>query len=186
MSPRGRPRLATNQKKLKGTDRKDRSFQDEPTPDICIPKKPTFLKGPATKYWNEITVKLAAQKLISTLDVVMLASHCHAYGEAIKIDKEIAKQKKITERLRKKFLEKIKAEDGDEDDVATYSAEYMMIGAKGSAMLSPLVKARERAFKLACDLGREFGLSPVARTRISTGESGGVDEWAEFENKHVG
>jgi P27 family predicted phage terminase small subunit len=186
MPDRGRPRLATNQKKLSGTLRKDRSFTDEPVPDVCIPKKPVFLKGPAAKEWDEVTQLLADQKLISLLDKAACAGYCYNYGEIEKLTKAIAKQKRTTEKLRRAFLKKIKEEGGDETDVATYSAEFLVIGAKGSTIINPLKKALSSAFKLMNEFGREFGLSPVARTRISTGKSEANDEWQEFDNRSVG
>ncbi len=181
----GRDPKPTAKLKLAGTYRDDRRNSDEPTPDVCIPKKPRFIKGPAAKEWKEITELLAEQKLITLLDKGALAGYCYNFGEVEKLSKAIEKQKKITEKLRKKFLEKIKEEGGDESDVATYSAEFLVIGAKGSQIINPLKKALSAAFKQMDEFGRQFGFSPVARTRISTGKSEANDEWGEFD-RNVG
>lgn len=214
-------RKPTAQLKLAGTDRKDRRHDDEPVPDVCIPDKPAILKGPGAKEWYRITKELAAQKIISHMDMAACAGYCHAYGEVVKLDKEIARQKKNVVQMRK-LLSEIKAQVLGDDEAVTvkqkkqlvgfgfsqkevqsvedckkkaknnsqlfeslfymnFSAEYLVVGAKGGLILNPLVKARAAAWKMVLEFGREFGLSPVARTRISTGESKVNDEWGEFD-----
>jgi len=167
--PAGRPRKPTAKLKLHGTNRADRRHADEPEPEICIPKKPAFLKGPAAKEWKRITVELHEQKLLSEMDLAALSGYCHAYGEVIKIDREIGKYKKRVEAARKKLAEDM-TDDGD-IFISHHPAEYLCTGSKGGLVLNPLIKARNSAWELVLKFGREFGLSPVARTRISTGKA---------------
>lgn len=223
----GRPRKTTASIKLAGTYRSDRRHSDEPVPDVLIPAKPAILKGPAAKEWYRITKELAAQKIISHMDMAACAGYCHAFGEVVKLDKEIAKQKKEILAMRKLFVEIRRRENCGDDQVISdketkrmvgfgfsqkevqsvtgakkkasdndklidslfymnHSAEYLVVGAKGGLILNPLVKARAAGWKMVLEFGREFGLSPVARTRISTGESKVNDEWGQFDKKDTG
>jgi phage terminase small subunit len=212
--------------KLRGTLRGDRRHADEPTPDICIPKKPSFLKGAAAKEWKRIAIELHTQKLLSEMDLAALAGYCHAYGEVIKIDKAIAKQKKDIEHVRKAMLVRLRRDFGVDEDqgqpdaksvegfgfgvkpvdddvvgvkvkekkktweeeifLLSHSAEYLCTGAKGSLVLNPLIKARAAAWELVLKFGREFGLSPVARTRISTGNADDANPWLAKMKQNAG
>ena len=154
--PAGRPPKPTAKLKLHNTYRADRRHADEPDPDVCIPKKPVFLKGPAAKEWKRITIELQQMKLISQIDMAALAGYCHAFGEVVRLEKQLVNDRKNC-RL------------GD-----------LIMGAKGGWVLNPLIKARNASWKMVLEFGREFGLSPVSRTRISTGQADDKNPFADF------
>ncbi len=152
----GRPRKPTTKLKLHNTYRKDRRFADEPELDIAIPDCPSILKDAAKREWYRITVELCKQKLLSQVDMATLAGYCHAWGEVVKIDRSIQRQKK------------------------TYGGIYLTEGSSGNMVLHPLIRARESAWKLVLKFGTEFGLSPVSRTRISTSKVENKNPFVEF------
>ena len=83
----GRKKKPTAALKLTGTFQKCRRLDDEPTPDVCIPKMPTFLKGEAAKEWKRITVLLAERKCVTEWDVAALAMYCQEWGKYVMVNK---------------------------------------------------------------------------------------------------
>jgi P27 family predicted phage terminase small subunit len=138
MANRGRPRKTTKQLKLHGTFRKDRRFEGEPEPDTDIPERPKWLKGEAKKEWNRMTPLLAKMKCVTCWDRSMLALYCHWWGVYVMLARKIKKA----------------------DDVVVFTTN-------GNEVQNPLFTAMNRASKNCKEAAMEFGLSPVARTRLN-------------------
>ena len=91
MSRTGRPRKPLNLHILHGTARKDRANFDEPQPPPTTPEPPPHLNGIALQEWQRIAPQLAQLKILSDLDVGILASYCWAYAQWISASKELEK-----------------------------------------------------------------------------------------------
>jgi len=145
----GRPKTPTAQLKIHGTFRRDRRYDDEPMPEVGIPERPKFLKGPARKEWDRITPILLEMRCITDADMAMIAAYCFEWGLYATLAKKV------------KYVDLI---------VTTIN---------GNEILNPLYNARNRALKNFKELASEFGLSPSSRTRIkATTEPGKQNPFA--------
>lgn len=145
---RGRKPLPTQIKKLKGTLEKSRVLDDEMTPEPVseIPLPPEWLNDIARQEWYRVVGGLAALKMVSSLDLGMLAIYCNEMSVYIEIE----------EMLRQK------------DRVMVFKHEN---GQLKYAQVVPYQKVADRAFEKAMKIATEFGFTPASRTRISTGQA---------------
>jgi len=143
----GRPKLPTELKLLKGTLEKSRVLKDEMKPDniVNIPYPPEWLGDVAKKEWYAITKELHKLKMLTNLDLSMLAVYCNEIQTYIECQEMI----KIKTRVQI-----IKNPDGTLK--SQNQSAYQRI-ANDSVM---------KAIKIAS----EFGLTPASRTRIGTGQ----------------
>jgi len=131
------PKKPTALKMLQGTDRTDRKNNDEPFPDIVIPKKPAHLSTAAGKEWRRITPILQKQGLISEMDMVCLSMYCTLWGDHVKAENMLRKNGMVIETPN------------------------------GSMQISPWVSISKHAMLAAHKMLTEFGLSPASRTKVS-------------------
>jgi P27 family predicted phage terminase small subunit len=122
-----------------------------PEPEPLIPKTcpepPAFVTGYGADEWWRTAPELHRLGLLTRIDVPALAAYCHAFGQW---------------RMAAEALAKMQASDP--------IMNAMIIKTKyGEAAQNPLVSI---ARKHAADVIRyaaEFGLTPVARTRLAAG-----------------
>lgn len=157
MATRGRKPKPSSQLKLNGTFRPDRHNADEPTPDVVVPKMPTFLKGEARKEWKRITPLLAAKKCITEWDMTLITAYCFEWGVYVMLCK------------------KLKTEE-----------DYIVTTINGNEIQSPLLNARNRAMKNFKEIATEFGLTPSSRTRLGVGGETKKDNPLEALRRQVG
>ena len=138
-------------KVLRGNPGK-RPMKPEPQPEIAadVPEPPPFITGYAADEWWKTAPELHRLGLLTRIDVPALAAYCHAFGQW---------------RMAAESLAKMQANDP--------IMNGMIIKTKyGDAAMNPLVSI---ARKHAADVIRyasEFGLTPVARTRLAAGGYG--------------
>ena len=138
-------------KVLRGNPGK-RPMKPEPQPEIAadVPEPPPFITGYAADEWWKTAPELHRLGLLTRIDVPALAAYCHAFGPW---------------RMAAESLAKMQANDP--------IMNGMIIKTKyGDAAMNPLVSI---ARKHAADVIRyasEFGLTPVARTRLAAGGYG--------------
>ena len=138
-------------KVLRGNPGK-RPMKPEPQPEIAadVPEPPPFITGYAADEWWKTAPELHRLGLLTRIDVPALAAYCHAFGQW---------------RMAAESLAKMQANDP--------IMNGMIIKTKyGDAAINPLVSI---ARKHAADVIRyasEFGLTPVARTRLAAGGYG--------------
>lgn len=137
MGTRGPVPLPTNIKKMRNTDRKDRAVQNEPEPDVAAPPCPGWLGELARKEWSRLVPELLAVGVLSKLDMTVLASYCHAVQEIQELEEDIRAK-------------------------GRYQASQ-----SGYEQKRPALSDRDAAIERANKFGRELGLTPSARTRIS-------------------
>jgi len=143
----GRHKLPTELKVLKGTLEKSRVLKDEMKPESIknIPYPPEWLGEIAKREWYAITKELHKLKILTNLDLSMLAIYCNEIQTYIECQEMMKNKSRI---------QIIKNPDGT---IKSQNQNAYQRIANDSVM---------KAIKIAS----EFGLTPSSRTRIGTGQ----------------
>lgn len=113
-------------------------------PKFVAPDCPDHLNGRARNEWNRIIVFLERYKLITDIDTAALALYCSAYGRWQDAEDIIQKQKNM-------------------------GGDGMMVKApSGYPIQNPYLAIANRAMEDCYKYLQQFGLSPAARTRVSS------------------
>ncbi len=152
MGRRGPAPKPTALKLLTGNPGRRRANSAEPKPDPTIPDCPDFLDANATAEWQRIVPELARLKLLTLVDRAALAAYCQAWSRWQKAEGLIAKQG-LT--LKPK-------------------------GATGIARRHPAVSIAAESMKLMKQFLIEFGLTPAARSRVTSNEKPDADDFDTF------
>ncbi|MBR1174877.1 phage terminase small subunit P27 family [Bradyrhizobium sp. KB893862 SZCCT0404] len=142
----GPPPIPFTLKALRG-NRGHQKLRRPPKPD-CPPKcpdPPSFLCAFAQDEWWRVAPELHALGLLTRADVACLGAYCHAYGQW---------------RLACEALERIANRDEIMHGLLVKTAD-------GNARRNPLVKIASDAAEDMLRFAGEFGLTPVARTRLA-------------------
>lgn len=155
-----RPRTPTQLKTLQGsrirTDR-DVHFDEQPKPALEMPPCPDWLDAKARKLWHKIGPELVNLGLLSAIDGDIFAG----YAETA------TRYGEVCEKL-----------DSIEKMMATTP--------NGFEVQSVLFQLRNTLQKQMVALGREFGMTPAARSSIKVNtEQGDLfgSEWEDFSGK---
>jgi P27 family predicted phage terminase small subunit len=135
-------------KVLRGNPGK-RPMRPEPQPEIAadVPEPPAFITGYGADEWWRTAPELHRLRLLTRIDVPALAAYCHAYGQW---------------RMAAESLAKMQANDP--------VMNGMIIKTKyGDAAMNPLVSIARKHAGDVIRYAAEFGLTPVARTRLAAG-----------------
>jgi P27 family predicted phage terminase small subunit len=97
---------------------------------------PSHLGPDAAKEWKRMITELAALKLVTTLDLSLLAAWCTAVGDYVEAERALRK-------------------DG-----------LLITDRDGTIRRSPMLMVRNKAIELMRQLGGEFGFSPASRNRV--------------------
>jgi P27 family predicted phage terminase small subunit len=143
----GRPRKPTAIKELQGTLAPSRQPKDELTPDyITDHEAPSELNEWGVELWNNLFEEYGKVKLITKLDIGSMLIMCNEYGTYMEAD------------------DLIKAE-GLQIFVDIFDKNGQVIGQRKEA--NPMIRVRDNASKQYTMLCKEFGLTPVSRSKIS-------------------
>ena len=126
----------TKIKALEGNRGKRPLNDQEPEPDVCIPRKPTVLQGNAATEWKKITKQLAALGLLTQIDTTALAAYCQVYARWCEAEKELRKTGMI-----------IKAPSG-------------------YPVMSPYLSIINNCLTQIKGFMAEFGMTPASRSRV--------------------
>ena len=139
---RGRKKIPTALKKLKGTDRKDRllSNEMEVTRSVSMPEAPSFLNSFGVYEWEKVTNELANLSMLHEVDLGLLAAYCREIGTYFEMVEEIKMG-----QVERTF---------DKD------------GRLRSSKLKPEVKIARDSLDRAIKLAVQFGFTPSARASI--------------------
>jgi P27 family predicted phage terminase small subunit len=158
----GRPPKPTALKLVSGNPGKRSLNKQEPDPTYLQDlTAPNWLDPAATAVWNEIAPKLSRAKLLTEVDVQLLAMGCVAVAQYRQAAGRASAQlvtggeKPIPDAPA---IDNAGAEAEGKPDVAGK--------VKGEA-INPWLVVQSMSFKQALAVFREFGMSPAARTRIS-------------------
>ncbi len=102
---------------------------------VAHPAKPRSLAGEAAAEWSRIVPELERSGILSTIDRALLVRYCTAWGDWVELDRLLAQSGRFAR------------------------------GQKGNLVRSPAWLMRRDAEQTLADLGRQLGLTPVARLR---------------------
>jgi P27 family predicted phage terminase small subunit len=135
-------------KVLRGNPGKKRIPREvEPEIPATIPQAPAFLSGHAREEWDRVAPSLHRLRLLSDLDLQVLAAYCQSYGRW---------------RQAEEALATMAARD------QTTNA-LLVKGRDGGPTQNPLVRVSTRAAADMIAAASHFGMTPGARSRIAAG-----------------
>lgn len=143
---RGRKKLPSKVKELKGTLAKSRSVGNEMETSavVSMPSAPSFLNQQGAEEWDLVTNELANIKMLHLTDLSILAAYCNEIG----IYREIAQE------LQGNFTEQTIDKDGR----------------LRSSKIAPKYKVMQNALQNAMKIATQFGFTPSARASLSMPE----------------
>jgi P27 family predicted phage terminase small subunit len=146
MGKRGPRPTPTHLKLLRGNPGKQAINRSEPQPEIpaAIPEPPAYLDGYAADEWRYIAGQLFYLRLLTSVDIAVLAAYCDAYA---------------TWRTAREAIAALA-----DDDPVTHG---LTVPTKNGSAQSPLALVARNAAKDMVRFASEFGLTPASRSRIS-------------------
>ena len=148
----GRKALPANVHVLRGNPSKlsiGELLDEKIRPPVEIPDCPEHLDGEARLEWERISVHLERLGLISQIDRAALAGYCSAWGEYVWAEQRIAAL--------------------NHDDV-TGERGRVWDTPSGYKQISVPLQIRNRALETLAKFLNEFGMSPAARSRVTSGD----------------
>ena len=156
---KGRKPKPTRLKLLEGNPGRRPLPKDEPAPKAKIPPCPKHLGKVGRKEWRRVTKELATLGLLTGLDRATLASYCKAWERWIEAETALEADSMTVEM----------------DGKTVQMAGLVIVTDKGNMVQSPFVGIANKAMELMNKAAAEFGMTPSARTRVSTRLAGGGD-----------
>jgi len=143
---KGRKKIPTSVKQLKGTLEKSRLVDNEmqTTQVITMPEAPFFLNQEGSDEWDIVTNELAKIKMLHLTDLSILAAYCN----------EIGIYRSISAELGGNFTEQTVDKDG----------RLRM------TKINPKYKVMQNALQNAIKLSTQFGFTPSSRASLSMPE----------------
>lgn len=144
MSDAGRPRKPTKLKELTGTFQPSRNLPDEMVgPAMQDFAPPEGLNQHGTKEWNRIIPMLRAAGILSGLDESALFALCNEWGKY-----------------------------KDAEDKLMAMGRVIKAPKTGYPMLNPYETISGQSYKRYKEMAVQFGLTPAARSRVSSSLAG--------------
>jgi P27 family predicted phage terminase small subunit len=134
---RGRKPTPTHLKLLYGNPGKRPLNPDEPKPGVKPPTCPSHLSPPAKAEWKRLASQLTLLQILTELDRAALAGYCQAYGRWVEAENKLRETP---------MLIKLPS---------------------GYVQQNPWLTIANKQLELMHKYLTEFGLSPVARSRVS-------------------
>jgi P27 family predicted phage terminase small subunit len=165
MGQRGRTPTPGNVHLLRGNPSKKPVAQllGEFKPEVEIPDYPSWIWAEAKKEWKRITVELERYGLVTRLDRAALVLYCQAWAKMVWAERMLSRAMKTAEDARAEAEKKGQEYAGGDGLMVktangnfTYS-HHWVVGKHAAAEV-----------KRYLDM---FGLSPAARTRVTTSDN---------------
>ena len=150
MAARGRKPKLTIVKEVMGNPGGRPLNKSEPKIEPGIPEPPEFLGKIALEEWHRRANKLFKMGVLTELDSATLAAYCTAYETFHKAQAELN------------------------------HADLIVKTSNGTKIQNPLVGIRNKAANDMKTYAAEFGMTPVARTKITATEQKDKDEAEKF------
>jgi len=159
----GGKKIPDQLKVLRGTDQPCRMNPDQPVMDKVekIPRPPRWFSATVKRVYKDVTTQLAEAGILQVVDLQLIIAYCNQYALHIDIERRLAGD--LDDRLQD-----VETKFGEKKEVA------------------PLQRISNEALKRAHALASEFGLTPVARARISIPGKHTEDPFEEFMKKMQG
>jgi len=119
---------------------------DEPKPRAIAPKIPKHLDAEARRAWRQLCPMLLRIRILTEIDGNLLAAYCQVYST----------WKQLRDQINKTGIRAL-----------------LMKTPKGFLQQSPLFTMERDCIHQLIVIGRELGLSPSARTRVTTSDFAG-------------
>src|SRR6516165_3965602 len=144
----GPPPTSSYLKLLKGNPGR-RPIKAQPEPEISpeVPAPPEFLTPTAKDEWWRLAGELHRLKLLTPLDTSVFAVYCQSYSDWIEAERTLAR-----------------AAEADPE-----TGGLIVKGSHDQPMANPLVRVAAAAAGRMMDVATQLGLTPLARSRMSTG-----------------
>lgn len=179
MGARGPKPLPSNVHLLRGNASKKPigAILDEFRPEVEIPDFPSWIWPEAKKEWKRISVELERYGLVSKLDRAALVLYCQAWAKMVWAERMLSRSMKSADEARQK---------AEADGVEYTGGDGMMVKtANGNFTYSHHWVVGKHAADQVRRYLDLFGLSPSARSRVTTSdnrqgalfEEGTQDEW---------
>lgn len=147
----GRTPKPTALKLIEGNRGKRAMNKQEPDPTYLQDlSPPSWLDDSASQVWSEVAPKLRAARVLTEIDVQLLAMGCIS----------IAQYRRAVGRTGNDLV-KAKLVENDDGEIEETSEQ-----------VNPWFIVQSMSFKQAMAVFREFGMSPAARTRIAVQPQG--------------
>lgn len=143
---RGRRPKPTPLKLIEGNRGKRPLNQNEPQALTPMPSAPPHLTADALEEWDRVAVWLHQIGLLSEVDRAALAAYAQSYGRWVQAENALAKM-------------------AERDQL---TGGLMIKTSNGNAIQNPVVGIANKAAADMMRYATEFGMTPSARTRIST------------------
>ena len=142
---KGRKKMPTKIKELRGTIRKDRTLENEMTVAVVevIPEPPEWLSEIGRQEWNKVCVELHGKQMLHHIDLRLLEAYCNAISLHIETEMMLRDKGRI---------QVFKDEEGNVKH----------------AQAVPYQKIANDALDRAMKIATQFGFTPSSRSGIST------------------
>ena len=147
MTVRGRRPKPTHLKLVLGNPGKRKLTKAEPAPARARPEPPGHLSDDARHEWVRVSEELFALGMLTNVDRASLAAYCQCYSRWVQAERAITT---MAER-----------------DLLT--GGLMIRTQKGNEIQNPLVGTANVAMAAMMRYAIEFGMTPSARSRLTTG-----------------
>jgi P27 family predicted phage terminase small subunit len=141
----GRKPTPTALKLIQGNPGRRPLNLDEFRPDVAIPRCPGHLQGEGRKEWKRISAELAKYGLMSEVDRAALTFYCINWARHVEAEEMIKKAAK-----------------------AAGGSGLFVKTPNGYPVQSPWLAVSNKAMGLCKAFLAEFGMSPAARTRVTS------------------
>jgi P27 family predicted phage terminase small subunit len=111
-----------------------------------VPEPPSFVTGYAADEWSRVAPQLHVLRLLTVIDTMPLAAYCMSY---------------MRWRTAEEVLARMAA--------GSLTGGLLVRGADGTPRRNPVVKIAADAARDMVRYAGEFGMTPVARSRIAAG-----------------
>jgi P27 family predicted phage terminase small subunit len=145
---RGRKPKPTYLKILDGNPGRRSSNSGEPQPPQRAPTCPSHLCPPAKAEWKRLAAQLTVLRIFTELDRAALAAYCQAYGRWVEAERKL------------------------------HETPMLLKLPSGYVQQNPWLTIANKQLELMHKYLSEFGLSPVARSRVSLAGAGRPSKFA--------
>lgn len=137
---RGRPKLPTEIKKLQGTEDKRWLIENEMkvVPMDVLPEAPKTFNDATIKIWDDVCRELKRNGLLASCDLELLRGYCILLNQF------------------------------EQAHAMTKTEGLVVVSRLGEQVINPWYKIQCDSLKQATQIGQLFGITPSARSKIST------------------